>query len=132
MISDSVLLLWSDNLRATATSFDELEALIAEIELSAQKLGVPIAVEFQATNSTALVVALGDTKSHLEFVSTEAPPRCSVSKGPWIGDERVVVDYMGVPSSSDLDTCVPIEQALAALRLYCSTGVRPENITWLD
>ena len=125
-------------------SLAQLEQLIEDGTAEALKEGMPLGIELRVNLETDLGFSVGHTASHLEFYSIQGrdkddigfysqthPPQIVVSLGPWDSEECIELNFTGEPSSVPLRHCVPIADALEAVRCYYKTGARPDNIQWI-
>jgi hypothetical protein len=123
-------LIWSEDKKAQINSIEELNDWINKFIEEANSTGNSFAIELAVDSSSALFITIGQPESHLEFFSETGRPIVVACIGPWDSDDLIKFDGMGEPCEMEKRYCVPVEDALTALRTYFLTGQRPNNIKW--
>jgi len=122
-------LLWNRNQISVPTT-QELDVLLDKLT-SEIKDGISQGVQLVVNDATGLLITIGSSLSHVEFYDSNGhPPVVGYLEDSTNNSELFHFFYEGEPSSVKKRSCVPIETAREALRLYLLTGQKPTNIEW--
>jgi hypothetical protein len=121
---------WGRHLPVTVESTEALDALVARLAAEASDQHRPMCLEVSTSAETALKLTVGAEISHLEFFSANSHPPVNGSHGLWDQTDYIELDCLGELSYMQRRYFVPMAEALAALREYVLTGLRPSNVKW--
>lgn len=126
-------LMWGQEDHADISSVEELDRALDQLTIESERIGMPTGVQLQIDGGAAMSIVVGREESHVEFYSPTARPPAVGCRGPWQGeegDELLVFNFGGEYTEIEKRYSVPVAQAREAIRIFFTTGLRPENIAW--
>lgn len=123
---------WGIHQRAKIHNIEELDEWIDTLTRVAKDGGRPFSVQLRKGESTGLLFTVGLDISHLEFYSEKNSPIIVGSRGSMDDEEIIIFLHGDEPSEMEKKYFVSMESARQAIKMYFTTGERPENVSWGD
>jgi hypothetical protein len=120
---------WGVNEYTQVSTLQELTQTIDRL-ITIAKADRPFTVELYVNAETGMGMVVGLEESSLQFYSTLGGPLVVGCSGPWDDDSLIAFYHGGHRSELPRRYCVPIMDAIEAMKHYFQTGMRPENIKW--